>query len=134
MPLMEVLACNLCRHIFEVDSERQMVGMVGSAPPLVWQWDGQGWASPRGQGFSRADLLVGVVLVVFPTLLVGGSWIFRPIGTGPLAWFPAFWTGLTFVTHLMGILSILVSYYQFSVMTFLKSLVQSVLRNTKLFH
>ncbi|WP_218079241.1 hypothetical protein [Anthocerotibacter panamensis] len=120
MSLMEVLACSLCRHMFAVDLDSQMVGLIGAAPPLVWQWDGRAWATPHGQGLSRADSWAAVALVVFPTALIGGSaYIFRG---STLDWFAIFWTGLTFVSHLVCVLAVLVTYYQLSVWTLLKSL------------
>ncbi|MBW4697108.1 MAG: hypothetical protein KME03_04255 [Aphanocapsa lilacina HA4352-LM1] len=125
MPLMEVMACDLCRHMFDVDLAKQEVKMNGSLPPLSWRWNGRTWHDPFSQGPNRLDKLVALAMLVFPAALVGGlAWRFGPPPDAPLAWLPPLWTALTFTCHLSCVLLAVCSYYQFSPLAFGKALMR----------
>ncbi len=131
MTLMDSLACPFCRHIFAPDPKQALLWMVDGLPPLAWQWNGQSWQSPHGQGIRLADKVTAVIIVLLPTLLVGlSAYSFRPLPTSPLSWFPLAWTGLTFVCHLAGIVGVWLAYYQISVVTVLKSAMIRLRGNT----
>ena len=128
MPLMEeTFACNFCRHIFVANLEKQLLKMADSQLPLTWCWDGHSWKGVYREGLEPAWVywLAGAAFVIFPPTLVGvAGYLFPPIPESPLAWLPAFWTGLTLSLHLAFILWLVVQYYQFPVFLYLRALTQ----------
>ena len=123
MPLMEAFACDFCRHIFTANLEKQVLKMADSSLPLSWYWNGRSW-----QGAHRAGAQLGwgiwvaaLAFVLFPPMLVGiGAYIFPPLPGSRLSWLPAFWTGLTFFSHLACVGWLVVESYQFPVFAFLR--------------
>ena len=122
LPLMDALACNLCSHIFLADDACKLLTLAGHLSPLTWQWDGRTWHAPHTQGLGWGDKLAAVALLVLPTaLILLTAYAFRPVPNGPPDAFPLFWAALTFICHLFGILGILISYYQFSIPSYLRA-------------
>ncbi|MBD1832464.1 MULTISPECIES: hypothetical protein [Cyanophyceae] len=125
MPLMEAVACNFCRHIFTVDSRQQSLKMADSSQPLSWRWNGRRW-----QNATRNDAELGwgvglaaIALVILPTSLIAlSAYIFPPIPGSSLSWVPLFWMGLTFLSHLAFVVSVVVEYYQFPVFAYLQAM------------
>ena len=131
MALMDTLSCVQCNHIFTVDSSQQTLTVVDSSHPLTWQWNGQTWRGvyPKGMELGGADWFAGIALILFPALIVGiTAYLFPPIPNTPWAWFPLFWTGLTFLFHLFLVGSIICNYYQFPIMVYLKAMGRYLLR------
>lgn len=128
--LMDAFACNFCRHIFTANLEEQLLKMADSALPLTWYWNGKRW-----QGLPRAGAeldwgagLAAIAFVLLPPTLVGlAAYYFPSLPNDPFSWFPIFWTGLTFFTHLTCVVWLIIEYYQFPVFAFLRVWQQQLL-------
>jgi hypothetical protein len=114
--LMDVFACDFCRHMFTANLENQVLRIEDSLPNLAWRWNGQRWLS-IGQGSSD---LSGIMwsfclgIMIFPALLVGlPLLIFEPLPGSAASWFPIVWFLATLLLHsgLGGWL--LMEYHQF---------------------
>ncbi len=93
MPLMEVMACQFCRHIFTADYENQQLQMADRQPPLMWRWNGKSWSERRLKGveIGWGYALGAIAFVVLPTTLIGITIYARPpVPSSPLSWFPVF--------------------------------------------
>ena len=130
MPLMEVMACQFCRHIFTADYENQQLQMADRQPPLMWRWNGKSWSERQlkdveiGWGYA----LGAIAFVVFPTTLIGITVYARPpVSSSPLSWFPVFWTGLTFVLHLGIIAQVVIEFLDFPLGAYLQQKLQNLL-------
>ncbi|MGK7914941.1 MAG: hypothetical protein AB4038_05255 [Prochloraceae cyanobacterium] len=127
LPLMEAFACNFCRHIFTANLEQQLLKVADSQFPLTWRWDGQTW-----KGWRREELelvwfywVLGITFVLIPPSLIGlGAYLFPPLPGDPLSWFPLLWIPLTFLSHLACLLWLVVEYYQFPVSLYIRAMVQ----------
>jgi len=125
MPLMEAFTCNFCQHIFTANVEKQLLKIVDSQLPLIWSWNGQRWTRvlQSGMELGWGYGVAGVAFVVLPTSIVGlGAYLFPPIPGTALAWFPLFWTIFTFCAHLACMGWLVIEYYQFPVLMYLRAL------------
>lgn len=124
LALMETFACNLCQHLFKADLKTQRLTLIDGQLPITWQWYRQGWTriNPEGITFSWSYLFLGLLLVILPTMIVGcATYLFPPLPGSNLAWLPIAWTILTFLTHLFGLVWLLLEYYQFPVRLYIRS-------------
>jgi hypothetical protein len=131
MALMDTLSCVQCNHIFTVNSSQQTLTVVDGSHPLTWQWNGRTWRGiyAKGTELGGADWFAGIGLILFPALIVGiTAYRYPPIPNTPWAWFPLFWTGLTFLLHLFLVGSIMCNYYQFPITVYLKAIGRYLLR------
>lgn len=125
IPLMEAFACNFCQHIFTANIDKQLLKIADSQLPLIWRWNGQRWTRVLREGMELGwgYGVAGVAFVVLPTSIVGlGAYLFPPIPGTALAWFPLFWTILTFSAHLACMGWLVIEYYQFPVLMYLRAL------------
>ncbi|HAC62157.1 MAG TPA: hypothetical protein DCF68_01140 [Cyanothece sp. UBA12306] len=126
LPLMEAFACNFCRHIFEVNLEKQSITMIDGQLPLTWRWTGRNWqgmAATNSLGWGYG--LGGIAFVILPTTIVGlGAYLFPPLPGSRLSWLPLVWTGLTCAAHLTCVLWLILEYYQFPLALYLQVLRQ----------
>ncbi|MEB3339560.1 hypothetical protein [Okeania sp.] len=122
--LMDAFSCNFCHHIFSADMEKQSLKIADSSSPLSWKWNGKKWKADHPQAeWNWMIQLLAVGFVLLPTMLIGlSAYFFTPIPGTPLCWLPIFWTVLTFLSHLVIIINIVVDYYQFPVKLYLKAL------------
>ena len=130
LTLTESFACNFCRHIFTTNLQEQLLVMADSSRPLAWRWTGKNWkiAHQRDYELNLVIWLLGIFLVIFPTLLVGiSAYIFPPEEGSYGSWLPKAWLGLTFFAHLAFVLSLLAENYQLPFYTFLKMRLRSLL-------
>lgn len=130
MALMEALACNFCNHIFTADFEKQLIKIADRQLPLSWHWNGKSWSSLQQQKTEAFWIygLAGLIFLILPTTIIGlGAYLFPPLPGSPLAWFPLFWTGLTFFAHLSFILWITLEYYQFPILLYLRAIGRKLL-------
>lgn len=128
LALMEAFACNFCQHLFTVDLKRQLLTSVDTQFPITWQWHQNNWTrvNPEGITIGWAYLILGGLWIILPTAIVGlASYFFPPLPGSSLTWFPVFWTVLTFVSHLICFAWLLLEYYQFPVIIYLRSLLRS---------
>jgi ribosomal protein L37AE/L43A len=115
--LMDVFACDFCRHMFTANLENQVLRVEDSLQNLAWRWNGQRWL---GIGQGDGDLS-GIMwffclgLMIFPALLVGlPMLIFEPLPGSAASWFPQFWFVATLLVHLGLGGWPLMEYHQFS--------------------
>lgn len=115
LTLMDVFACNFCRHIFEVNLEQQTVQVVDSTQPMVWRWGGHRW-QPVYQGNWDMTLMLWVVLLalmIVPAGLVAASaYVFPPLEGSTGQHFPLYWAIGTLITHAIMVFWLLAEYYQ----------------------
>lgn len=127
MPLMEAIACEFCQHIFTVNLEQKVLQMADSQIALTWHWTGKKW---KGVSKNKPALtwkigLIAIIFLTFPTSLVGlSAYIFPPLANSALQWFPWFWMGLTFCTHLGCLLWLILEYYQVPVFLYLRGTIR----------
>ncbi|MGB3205975.1 MAG: hypothetical protein WBB28_13375, partial [Crinalium sp.] len=130
MPLMEALACNFCRHIFTLNVVTQHLTMADSSLPLTWRWNGRGWRSVYQNGvvIGWGIVLGAIAFVLLPATLVAlSAYIFPAEPDTFLSWLPLFWIGLTFVCHLLLVVSIVIESYQFPVFAYLNAIQRNLL-------
>lgn len=123
LTLTESFACNFCRHIFTTNLQEQLLIMADSTQPLAWRWTGKNWkiAHHRNSELTSVFWLLGMALVIFPTLIVAiSAYIFPPEDDSVGSWLPKFWSGLTFFSHLTFVLWLLAENYQLPFYMFLK--------------
>jgi len=96
--LMDVFACDFCRHMFTANLQTQSVQLADSLQPMAWQWTGWRWRAAH-----QSDTAVSLVwafaigLTVFPVLLIAiSNYVFPP--SGGLN-FVLSWVTLTGVSH-----------------------------------
>lgn len=124
MTLMDAFSCDVCRHIFTIHPERQLLKMVDREPPITWRWNGQNW---RGEHIGNLELswfywLAAFAIVIFPPTLIGLSAVlFPPISSGFWALFPFIWTAIAFLSHLFLVLWLIAEAYQFPLILYLRT-------------
>lgn len=99
--LMDVFACNFCRHFFTANLQTQSVQLADSRQPMAWSWNGHRWRSAY-QADVAASLLWGFasLLTLLPvTLIALSNYIFPPLEGLESSHFPVIWSGLTLITH-----------------------------------
>lgn len=131
LTLMEAFYCNFCQHIFTANLEQQVITMADNSEPISWFWNGKKWRGANRQGIELGwGVLIGAfALVLLPTSLISFAvYLFPPIPDVPLYWFPYMWIGLTFICHLWFVLSLISSYYQWSLWLYLKGLYRGLWR------
>ena len=134
LPLMDAMACDLCRHIFTVSLEKQRLFMADRQPTRIWCWNGRTWVGAHAEGveLSWGYLLIAVAFVLLPPTLIGLSayFLLETPGTSR-SWLPAVWAGLTFLSHLGIIGCAVVGFYQFSIGTYLKVMRQRLFKRSE---
>jgi rubredoxin len=131
LSLMDAFACDFCRHIFTANLEQQSLKMIDSSLPLTWYWNGGQWQGTARSGVETGweTWVLATAFVIFPPALVGVSaYLFPPLPGSPLSWLPVFWTGLTFLLHLACVLWLVVEYYQFPLLIFMRTWTQQLLQ------
>jgi hypothetical protein len=129
LSLMEAFACNSCRHIFTANLEQESLKLADSQIPLTWSWNGRTWQGVKSQDleWSWAYWLGGTIFVILPTTIVGlSAYLFPALPGSRLFWFPTFWTGLTFISHLACLVWLILEYYQFPVWLYIRASLQRI--------
>lgn len=125
LPLMEdTFSCQFCQHLFQADFSQQLLTMMDSEIPLSWYWNGKRWSSPQRKGIELGwgYVVAAIIFLFLPPLLVGtGAYLFPPVPGTPLAWLPTAWTVLTLLTHFGILLWLIIEYYQFPVLMYLRA-------------
>lgn len=122
--LMEAFGCNVCRHIFTIHPERQLLKLADREPSLSWRWNGQTW---KGEHIGDLELswvywVAAIIIIVLPPSLVGVSaLIFPPVSGSQWSCFPFLWTGMTFFSHLILVVWLITEAYQFPVLLYLRT-------------
>ncbi len=100
--LMDIFACDFCRHVFTTNLQTQSLHLADSLQPMAWQWDGWRWRTAQ-QGDTAAVLIwsfAGVLTIIPVGLIALSNYIFPPLEGSS---FPLTWTALTLMSH--GIMS-----------------------------
>ncbi len=124
MALMDAFSCDVCRHIFTLHPERQLLKMVDREPPITWRWKGHNW---KGEHIGNLELswiygLAALAIIIFPPTLIGlSAFLFPPISGGFWSLFPIIWTIVAFLSHLLLVLWLIVEAYQFPVFLYLRN-------------
>jgi hypothetical protein len=117
LTLMDVFACDFCRHMFTANLENQVLRVEDSLQNLAWRWNGQRWLG-IGQGDGNLSGIMWIFclgIMIFPALLVGLPMvIFEPLPGSAASWFPAFWFVSTLVGHGTVGAWLLMEYHQFA--------------------
>lgn len=96
--MMDVFACNFCRHLFTANLQTQSVHLADSLQPMAWQWNGWQWRTSQ-QNDTTAALVWSVagVLTLAPVAIIAiSNYVFPPLEGSN---FPVMWTGLTLASH-----------------------------------
>lgn len=123
LPLMEAMACECGSHLFTADMEKQQIKMPERQPPLTWFWNGKTWTGAHLEGFKWGwvEKLFAVGFVMLPTAIIGlAAYTFPPSPDSFLSWLPVAWVGLTFLSHVLITIWLIVEFYQFPVWTYLR--------------
>ena len=124
LAMMDAFGCHFCNSIFTANLEKQCVRKADSQPPLIWYWNGKNW---RGGYQPEVKLglgywIGGVSFVLLPSGLVGfAAYLFPPMPGTLISWFPTVWTILTFFAHLTCVIWLLIEYYQFPILPYLRA-------------
>ena len=98
--LMDIFACDFCRHMFTANLQNQSVHLADSLQPMAWRWTGKRWQAAHQK--DTANYLVwsfAAILVIAPVSLIAVSnYIFPP--SGGLR-FVVSWCVLTLLSHSM---------------------------------
>lgn len=96
--LMDIFACDFCRHMFTANLQTQSVHLADSLQPMAWQWTGHRWRAAH-QAETSAYIIwsFAAVLLMGPvTLIALPNYIFPP--SGGLR-FVVSWCLLTLLSH-----------------------------------
>lgn len=96
--LMDVFACDFCRHMFTVNLQTQSLQLADSLQPMAWRWTGRRWRGAH-QSDTAASLVWGFAagLVIAPVLIISlSNYVFPPSGGFR---FVLIWIGLTGLSH-----------------------------------
>lgn len=100
--MMDVFACNFCRHMFTANLQTQSVHLADSLQPMAWQWNGWRWRTAQ-QSDTAAGVIwmfAGVLTAAPVGIIAVSNYIFPPLEGSN---FPLMWIGLTLLSH--GIMS-----------------------------
>jgi hypothetical protein len=125
--LMEAFSCNFCQHIFTANIEQQILRIADSQLALAWHWTGEKWESIKQDKIELDWVywLAGVIFVLLPTTLIAlAIYFFPPLPGSTLAWFPFFWLILTFLAHFLGLICLIIEYYQFPLSQYIAAISQ----------
>ncbi|MBE9039182.1 DUF2396 family protein [Oscillatoriales cyanobacterium LEGE 11467] len=121
--LTEAFGCNTCNHIFTANLAKQSVQVVDSSPPLAWRWNGRKW-KPTHRDVDPLNGWVwclAIAFVLLPTSIVAlGAYVFPPLPDSAWGWFPLAWAGLTLGAHFACVAWLVMEYYQFPAILFLR--------------
>lgn len=109
--LMDVFACDFCRHLFSANLETQSVHLADSLQPMAWRWNGWNWRTAQ-----QSDTAAGIVwaftvgLTLAPVGIIAlSNYVFPPLDSSG---FPKAWTVLTLICHSAIALWLLAEYYR----------------------
>ncbi|MBE9060650.1 hypothetical protein IQ256_06630 [cf. Phormidesmis sp. LEGE 11477] len=96
--LMDVFACDFCRHMFTANLDTQSVQLADTVRSRIWHWNGWRWRTSQQR--DTAAVMVWAFsagLTIVPvTLIALSNYIFPPLEASN---FPLMWIELTLVAH-----------------------------------
>ena len=96
--MMDVFACDFCRHMLTANLQAQSVQLADSLRPMGWYWTGYRWRAAH-QSETKATLVWAfcIFLILTPVLLISVSnYVFPPSGGVK---FVVSWILLTGIAH-----------------------------------
>lgn len=98
--LMDVFACDFCRHIFTANLQTQSVQLADSTQPRAWYWSGGQWrtAYQRDTSAYLVWIFCSGLTAVPVTMIALSNYVFPPLESSD---FPLMWTGLTLLFHVL---------------------------------
>lgn len=109
--LMDIFACDFCRHMFSANLENQSVHLADSLQPMGWQWNGWRWQTAQQSDTAAVVIWAFTLgLTLAPVgIIVLSNYVFPPLdSTG----FPRMWTALTLGSHSTISIWLLAEYYR----------------------
>ena len=96
--LMDVFACDFCRHMFTANLQTQSVQLADSTQPRAWYWNGGSWrtAYQRDTSAYLIWIFCSGLTAVPVTMIALSNYVFPPLDRSD---FPLMWTGLTLLCH-----------------------------------
>ncbi len=96
--LMDVFACDFCRHMFTANLDLQSVQLADTVRSRIWHWNGWRWRTEQQR--DTAAILVWAFstgLTIVPVALIAlSNYIFPPLEASG---FPLMWIELTLIAH-----------------------------------
>ena len=98
LALMDVFACDFCRHMFTANLDAQSVQLADTVRSRIWHWNGWRWrTSQQGDTTTVAVWAFAAGLTSVPVALIAlSNYIFPPLEVSN---FPLIWIGLTLIAH-----------------------------------
>ncbi len=109
--LMDIFACDFCRHMFTANLQAQSVQLADSTQPRAWYWNGEQWRTAY-QRDTSAYLVWSFCsgLTAVPVALIAlSNYVFPPLESSD---FPRIWTGLTLLSHVLISAWLLAEYHR----------------------
>ncbi len=96
--MMDIFACNFCRHMFTANLQAQSVQLADSLQPMAWQWNGQRWRTAQQNDTAAAVVwsFAGALTAAPVAIIAVANYVFPPLEGSQ---FPIMWTGLTLMSH-----------------------------------
>jgi len=98
MAMMDLFACDFCRHMFTANLQTQSLQLADSLQPMAWRWTGWQWRAAH-QADTAAALVwtFAIGLVIVPVTLISLSNYVFPPSDGMR--FVITWVALTGLSH-----------------------------------
>lgn len=122
--LTEAFSCEICQHIFTIDSHPSLLKMVDREPAITWRWSGQYW---KGQHLGQLEvswiywLLACGLILIPPGLVAVSGLLFPPVAGSGWVWFPLIWANITLIAHLTLVIWMITEAYQFPLLLYLRT-------------
>ncbi len=129
--LTEAFGCDVCRHIFTLDLNQNLLKMIDREPAITWRWTGQYW---RGQHLGELEInwiywfLAFVLVLMPPGLIAVSGLLFPPVSGSGWVWFPLIWAGITLAAHLTMVVWMVTEAYQFPLLLYFRTKWQQLWR------
>ena len=96
--MMDVFACDFCRHMFTANLDLQSVQLADTVRSKIWHWNGWRWRTEQQRDTAAALVWAfSAGLTVVPvTLIALSNYVFPPLEASN---FPLMWVELTLVAH-----------------------------------
>lgn len=98
MAMMDLFACDFCRHMFTANLQTQSLQLADSLQPMAWHWNGRRWRAAHQKDTAAALVWTFAIgLVILPVALISlSNYVFPP--SGGLK-FVIVWVTLTGLSH-----------------------------------
>ncbi len=96
--LMDVFACDFCRHMFTANLEAQSVQLADTVRSRIWHWNGWRWRTAQQRDTTAAVVwgFAAVITIIPVSLIALSNYVFPPLEASN---FPLMWIELTLIAH-----------------------------------